>query len=70
MYMVEDFVFCVKQNKFFHKPTGFAWKVGGINTVCEPIKENGKHIKPTDWLLKYARVETMSERPNRSPLDC
>ncbi len=70
MLMLEDFVYCTRQNKFYYKPTGIAWKSAGINALCEPIEENGKLIKPTDWIRKHARVETMPERASRSPLDC
>jgi hypothetical protein len=60
---LHDFVAFMPGHSYIYKLTGDHWPVASVNASIEPVKEDGKTIKASEWLDKYSAVEQMTWMP-------
>jgi hypothetical protein len=60
---LDDFVAFMPGHSYIYKPTGDHWPVASVNASIEPVKEDGKTIKASEWLDKHSAVAQMTWMP-------
>ena len=61
---ISQFIFYGPGNNYVYRPTGQFWIAGAVDAMVSPVNENGKIIKPTEWLKKNQPVTSMTCDPD------
>ncbi len=60
---ISQFIFYGPGNNYIYRPTGQFWIAGAVDAAVSPINENGKIVRPTEWLKRNQLVTSMTCDP-------
>lgn len=58
-----NFIYYGPGNNYVYRPTASFWVAEAVNSVCSPINEEGKLLKPADWLRVNWAATSMTSDP-------
>jgi hypothetical protein len=60
---IDSFLFYGPGNNFIYRPTIAFWVAEAVNSAVSPVNDEGKLIKPSDWLRSNALTTSMTKDP-------
>ncbi|MCK5604416.1 bifunctional DNA primase/polymerase [Candidatus Pacearchaeota archaeon] len=60
---ISQFIFYGPGNNYIYRPTRQMFVAGAVDSLVSPVNENGKIVKPTEWLKRNQPVTSMTCDP-------
>lgn len=60
---IDAFLYYGPGNNYIYRPTITFWAAEAVNAACSPVNEEGKLIRPSDWLKAHALLTSMTKDP-------
>lgn len=60
---IENFIYFAPGNSFVYRPTASFWISEAVNSAVSPVNEEGKIIKPAEWLRMNMLATSMTKDP-------